>query len=98
MEKLELDKKKPDKTVNTVKDCGESLDKFSNYQYAPSAPTGTDATDLLLKLNNGNVLFTKNGTHQNGNHQLRKLHKNNLSLGDSNYSESSRKSSLPDIS
>ena len=96
MEKLELDKK-PDKTVNTVKDCGETLDKFSNYQYAPSAPSADNA-DILLKLHNGNVLFNKNGTHQNGNHQLRQLHKNNLSLGDSNYNERSRKSSLPDIS
>ena len=97
MEKLELDKKKPDKTVNTVKDCGESLDKFSNYQYAPSAPT-TDAADLLLKLNNGKVFFTKNGANQDSNHQLRHLHKNNLSLADSNYNERIRKSSLPDIS
>lgn len=100
MEKLELDKSKPDKTVNTAKDSGETLEKFSSYQYAPSAPT-TENADLLLKLHNGNVLFNKNGmngTHPNSNHQLRQLHKNNLSLGESNYSGRSRKSSLPEIS
>lgn len=78
--------------VNTIENSGETLDKFTNYQYAP---TITDDTDLLYKLNNNNVLFNKN-SHLKTQH----MNSNNLSLGDSNYNkEKSRKNSLlPDVS
>lgn len=90
MEKHEIDKKekKLDETVNTIQNCGETLDKFSNYQYAPS----TTDTELLFKLKN-NVLFDKN------NHSNLLQHNKKLSLGDSNYNnELNRKNSLPDVS
>jgi hypothetical protein len=102
MERLQLEKnksKKTDKTtlnntnefiLNTIQNSGETLDKFSNYQYAP---TLADNTDLLLKINSNNLLFNKDNSKQ-----IQRDNNNNLSLGDSNYNEKDRKKSLPDIS
>lgn len=99
MEKVYFNKNKTDKTVSTIENSGEKLDKFTHYQYAPSV--NDDNTDLLFKLNN-NVLFNKQNHHSNGftegfNNGFNCS--NNLSLGDSNYKNmESRKKSLPDIS